>query len=693
MRGSAVLAASAERRGLEVRRLGPITIEVVTDRSVLAFDGLSGPADSVATLHVCNRSDQLRSLLADAGLPVPHYSAFRVDEVERARSFATDLGPTCVLRPRLSSSPARRVVLDDDIDRAWRVVEAKYVPTPPRPVNPVAIVESSPFPQMVAVTVVDGSVAAAAHGIPATVVGDGAATVRDLIRRANRRRKRIGLPPIPLRRSRLAGMRRAALELDSIPSDGETLVLRGVTEGAAGLTWTDIAGRLHGGLEFLARRAVDVVPGLGQGIVYVSVDDLSLEPRAQRVAIHDIDFSVSPLPAPEPPDEHSVVADAVLGRALRHAAGSGASVRSATGIRRLQTALRRRSNADRGYVLAEAERIVQSREVADLAGEGANLKSALLEWGLRRRAMPVGRIDHRVVATEHAGRRILFDEMNGPNTAIVGRRICDRKEQAIEVLRRAGLPVARSQAFEPDQLELGQRFAETLGGRVVVKPTSLSHGRGITLGIGTPEQFTRAWQGAVEAARALGRSQRLLVEEHVDGLDVRVFVVGSRAISATSRRPANVVGDGRATIRELIDYKNEIRRRDPYLGLSPIPSALEYLEALVATGGSLDDVPEDGARVSLRSVSNVSAGGESFDVTDQVDPALMDVAVRAVAAIPGLRYGGVDLLVAPRPSDGAVFAGSAVVTEVNYAADPMSTFSWRGPSYDMAGAVLDDYGF
>ncbi|MDB5868027.1 MAG: cyanophycin synthetase [Polaromonas sp.] len=147
---------------------------------------------------------------------------------------------------------------------------------------------------------------------------------------------------------------------------------------------------------------------------------------------------------------------------------------------------------------------------------------------------------------------------------------------------------------------------------------------------------------AYDAAAGHGE---VMVERFLPGCDFRLLVVGSKLVAAARREPPQVVGDGRHTVRELVDIVN----RDPRRGEGHATSltkirfddiALGQLEAQQLTPAS---VPAKGQRVILRNNANLSTGGTATDVTDEVHPA---VAARAVAAaqMVGLDICGVDVV-------------------------------------------------
>ncbi len=331
----------------------------------------------------------------------------------------------------------------------------------------------------------------------------------------------------------------------------------------------------------------------------------------------------------------------------------------------------------------EAAAFVRAREA-----EGVTLKSAVLEFAAVRRALPVRRWSGSLVTLETPAGTLPFNEMNGPSCSVAGRQFCDQKQLTHACLHQAALAVPANRAFGPRDEAAALAFAHELGPPVVVKPNSASRGRAVTTGIYDVDVFREAWAAAAKVVeRRAGGC--VVVERHVLGDDYRCFVLDGRLVSATRRVRANVVGNGRDDVATLIAAKNRLRALNPYLHRYPIPADLALLDALQEAGHDLDHVPLAGARVTLRSTSNLATGGDSVDVTDVMHHSFREVAVRALQAIPGMRYGGVDLLAqditAPAHPD------NHVVSEVEYSPGPGPYFPVQGIPRDIAGAVLESY--
>jgi D-alanine-D-alanine ligase-like ATP-grasp enzyme len=121
-------------------------------------------------------------------------------------------------------------------------------------------------------------------------------------------------------------------------------------------------------------------------------------------------------------------------------------------------------------------------------------------------------------------------------------------------------------------------------------------------------------------------------------------VIDDEVVAAAVRRPAEVIGNGALSIRELIERQSR-RRAAATDGESVIPMD-EHTTATVAEQGyDLDEVLPDGEVLKVRRTANLHTGGTIHDVTAELHPALAEAAVRTAQVI-GIPVVGVDLLVA-----------------------------------------------
>ena len=258
--------------------------------------------------------------------------------------------------------------------------------------------------------------------------------------------------------------------------------------------------------------------------------------------------------------------------------------------------------------------------------------------------------------------------------------ICRSKHLTKQMLDAAGLPTPAGIVLGADQFDQALARLQSTGRPAVLKPMSQARGEGVTCAIITEADLTSAWARVARAAR---RAPDFLLEEQVDGIDIRVHVVGRRVVAVATRLPAHVIGDGRRDIAALVELKQGQRDRHAYLAKSPI---IVEPTLLSGAGWTLHDIPADGAIVLLNGPANVAAGGEPVDVTGLVHPDLLALAVDAARAIPGLRNAGVDLMAPDLDTlDGAVVLEINVFPDIRVHHQPA-----YGRARDSAGAIVDE---
>lgn len=215
--------------------------------------------------------------------------------------------------------------------------------------------------------------------------------------------------------------------------------------------------------------------------------------------------------------------------------------------------------------------------------------------------------------------------------------IAGDKEETKLLLEAAEIPVPRGTVVRTEE-GLDEAIAK-FGYPLVIKPIDGNHGKGNTTNIVNREQASRAF----EAAKAFSRS--IIVERFITGFDFRCLVIDNKFICAALRTPASVVGDGKLNINELIEKTNS----DPRRGfghekvLTQITIDQSTQKMLDDAGMTLDSIPPKGERVFLKSTANLSTGGTSTDVTDEVHPANVFMFER-IAKIIGLDICGIDVM-------------------------------------------------
>jgi GNAT-family acetyltransferase (TIGR03103 family) len=234
------------------------------------------------------------------------------------------------------------------------------------------------------------------------------------------------------------------------------------------------------------------------------------------------------------------------------------------------------------------------------------------------------------------GRNVLTLESLSEFTTAVALSRCDDKRVTRRFMERAGVRVARGTVAGEGDLAAARGLLGEVG-EVVVKPARGEQGRGITVGVTDDAGLERA------VAAALQFCPDVLVEELVPGEDLRVIVIDRQVVAAAVRRPAEILGDGRHTVADLI-RSTSTRRERATDGESRIPVDDTTAEVVAEGGWAMDDVPPNGTRIRVRRTANLHTGGTIEDVTNRLHPDIVAAAVRAATAL-GIPVTGLDFLV------------------------------------------------
>jgi GNAT-family acetyltransferase (TIGR03103 family) len=173
--------------------------------------------------------------------------------------------------------------------------------------------------------------------------------------------------------------------------------------------------------------------------------------------------------------------------------------------------------------------------------------------------------------------------------------------------------------------------------RIVVKPARGEQGAGISVDVRTPEEL----EEAVAAAERV--DARVMLEQFVEGEDLRLVVIDDALVAAAVRRPPQITGTGQHTVRKLIE-KQSRRRKAATGGESRIPLDAETKRCVEQAGYAFDDVLPPEETIVVRKTANVHTGGTIHDVTANLHPALAEAGVVAARAL-RMPVVGLDLIV------------------------------------------------
>jgi GNAT-family acetyltransferase (TIGR03103 family) len=254
----------------------------------------------------------------------------------------------------------------------------------------------------------------------------------------------------------------------------------------------------------------------------------------------------------------------------------------------------------------------------------------------RRRGIGVDVLDAEggFFTLSFGGRSVTCRESLSELTTAIAMSRCDDKAVTHRILDHAKLRVPGQLAVKATAQAEG--FLDQYGA-IVVKPARGEQGAGISVDVRDKETLHQAIQAAKQYCDVV------LLEEYIEGVDLRIIVIDGRVVAAATRRPPRIQGTGQATIRELIE-KQSRRRQAATDGESSIPMDAETERCVAEAGYTLDDVLPYGHYLTVRKTANLHTGGTIHDVTERLHPTLIRAAKVAASAI-DIPVTGLDFIV------------------------------------------------
>jgi len=299
------------------------------------------------------------------------------------------------------------------------------------------------------------------------------------------------------------------------------------------------------------------------------------------------------------------------------------------------------------FCVKHRNRINEPYFVREPVGSGLNPYAHIIVDEAVRRGIHV-----QVLSAEHGYFRLTFAghsvdcrESLSELTSAVAMSRCDDKRITQEILRKAGLRVPEQAIAVGDEED--EAFLKRHG-TIVVKPARGEQGNGVCVGI----TKSKAMRKAIDNAKRF--CDHVLLEELVEGEDLRVIVIAEEVVAAAVRRPATIVGDPKGrTIEQLIERYNR-RRMAATGGESAVPLDDDTVECVNAAGYQMTDILPEGEKLRVRRTANVHTGGTIEDVTDELHPELAEACVRAAKAL-DIPVTGLDLMVKDHRQPGYAF--------------------------------------
>ncbi|MFH2096439.1 MAG: Mur ligase family protein [Bacteroidota bacterium] len=246
------------------------------------------------------------------------------------------------------------------------------------------------------------------------------------------------------------------------------------------------------------------------------------------------------------------------------------------------------------------------------------------------------------------------------NTSLIAVETTDNKFRTTSMLEESGIPVP--QRIIAADSEEAIEFLKKTGKPVVIKPMIGSKGARISIGLSDELSVQKAWEWANDY------DEDVIVQEFVEGDSYRILVIGFRFAAAVRMTPATICGDGKTTIKQLIENLNNEKGRD--FGdkglLSKVEIDEDTLKIIELKDYTLDSVLPDGETLKLKNSGNLMLGGKAEDMTDKIHPHNIFLAEQACKVL-NIDVAGVDII--SEDISVPAFENGAKILEINAAPD------------------------
>lgn len=275
-----------------------------------------------------------------------------------------------------------------------------------------------------------------------------------------------------------------------------------------------------------------------------------------------------------------------------------------------------------------------------------------------------------------------FSATRGDLVSVEAKELTKNKQTTKEYLLKNNVPTPEGNEFKENiSDEEILNYANHIEYPVVVKPIASTGGRGVIANIQNDEELKEA----LSYVRIKLDSPHIILEKFYEGDDYRLYVLDNQVIGAIKRMRSNVIGNGKDSIKTLIKNKNKKRMQLPSLSNRPIKVDDETRTLLKRKNYTLDSIPDADEVVYLKTKNNVSAGGDSIDVTDQVSENIKSIAIAAANSFPSLPHCGLDMMVNEEEDTG-------VIIELNSRAHiTQHLFPMEGKARDIPKHIIDLY--
>src|SRR5699024_1351672 len=179
-----------------------------------------------------------------------------------------------------------------------------------------------------------------------------------------------------------------------------------------------------------------------------------------------------------------------------------------------------------------------------------------------------------------------------PNNERIGKTIAKDKYLTERFLKYSGVKTPETKLMKEHEIHKAKEIIKNGDGNFVIKPKDLSHALGAFRNVGL-SNFKDCWEQSIKIQKKYKvKNPIVIVQKQVEGIELRVTVTEGVVDTVSMRAPGFIVGDGKSTVEELINAKNEMRKKNIYHYKNPLKINDELKNDLQSKGRNLNSILE-----------------------------------------------------------------------------------------------------
>lgn len=296
------------------------------------------------------------------------------------------------------------------------------------------------------------------------------------------------------------------------------------------------------------------------------------------------------------------------------------------------------------------------------------------------KGLEVRHLDNNILTYFRDGQAIGLTKAQMSSTvSLLSDLACRDKHLSKKILQEGGVRIPQGESFAEDEFARARKFVGDFSTPMAIKPLDGRNGRGITIGVDSVQALKTGWAKALK----FSPRKRIIIEEYIQGIDLRVVIIDGEVVAGLSRILPFVVGDGQSDLTALIAQFAQMRKLNAFTAESVVQPDWGWLKS---RGIDENSILPSGEILILNNISNLVAGGVSMNVTTKMSQGIISAAKKVFAAVPGATVLGTDMYV---PSLDCV-EEDVVLLEINARpALTMHLYPTFGDPVDLHPAMLD----